>query len=177
MTRTVQSPDTIVERATAILQLAPSEHILQRSTMAAAPVAPWPLYDLVLNIPHPGASKQAAPIELIGSPEVDEKQLPPELAQIVPQIVRFAFPEAEATPSEAPLNATDQYAMQNQAFCQFTFSLQLSNGLRLHGHVRRSLPVHPLADGRYDVGRRSERAWVLLTRATGADLLYTAVLK
>lgn len=67
--------------------------------------------------------------------------------------------------------------MQNESFLQFTFSLQLQTGSRLHGHVRRYLPPHLVARTRYDVGRRGERALVVLTRATGADLLYAAILK
>lgn len=47
----------------------------------------------------------------------------------------------------------------------------------MHGHVRRYLPPHLVARSRYDVGRRGERALVIMTRATGADSLYASILK
>jgi hypothetical protein len=159
----------------------------------SAPVAsalslePWPLYDLFLDLPHPCASKSSPKPFIIPSPLANaiaenEKQ------SILPQIARFAFPEYDETAPTSPkhtldnnsenvLNKYDFYAMQNESFKQFTFTLQLQSGQRLHGHVRRYLPPHLTARTRYDVGRRGERALVILTRATGADLLYSAILK
>jgi hypothetical protein len=75
------------------------------------------------------------------------------------------------------MNQFDRYAMQSPGFQHFTFSMQLQSGTRLHGHVRRYLPPNHLAPTRYDVGRRGERALVLLTRCAGADTLYAAILK
>jgi hypothetical protein len=127
--------------------------------------------------------------------------LPPqhskEMAHLLSQIQFFAFPEYEQGGGDAStsnngqqlqqqqkqvaaavlLNKYDYYAMQTKSFTSFTFSLQLQDGSRLYGHVRRSLPMHPVATTRYDVGRRGERALVVLTRAFGADLLYQAILK
>lgn len=106
-----------------------------------------------------------------------------ELRKSLPQIACFAFPEHDQSQQQAQqqqqatLNRYDQYAMRNKPFCQFTFTLQLGTGVRMHGHVRRYLPPHLIARSRYDVGRRGERALVILTRASGADLLYGAVLK
>jgi hypothetical protein len=109
-----------------------------------------------------------------------------ELPKNVPQIARFAFPEFDEAQQQAPppsntpetaLNKYDQYAMQPKAFQNFTFSMQLSTGVRMYGHVRRYLPPHLVARTRYDVGRRGERALVVLTRASGADQLYSAILK
>jgi hypothetical protein len=136
------------------------------------------------------------PSPVVPNPVADEIQT------ILPQIARFAFPEydesasaaaAAAAPTTTPpngdqpngtnnvvgngLNRYDVYAMQNESFLHFTFSLQLSSGARVHGHVRRYLPPHLTARTRFDVGRRGERALVILTRATGADLLYAAILK
>lgn len=110
-----------------------------------------------------------------------------------------AAPGANSNNSSAPsgaaaaaralrLNKHDLFAMQNVGFQSFTFTLQLQTGMRLHGHVRRYLPATPIIFNdsnkgkggfcsRYDVGRRGERALVLLTRAGGADRLSDAVLK
>ena len=58
------------------------------------------------------------------------------------------------------------------------FSHKLSNGCTIHGHVRRYLPYHNEAEGRRDVGRRSERALIILTRnAGGGGRLYLGLLK
>lgn len=161
---------------------------------------PWPLYDLFLDLPHPAASKSCPAPFLIPSPVAGNNNnntinnpVADEIQSILPQIARFAFPEydpessppppptdaaaAAAVSSTSTLNGHDVYAMQNESFLQFTFSLQLQTGSRLHGHVRRYLPPHLTARTRYDVGRRGERALVILTRATGADLLYASILK
>jgi hypothetical protein len=165
-----------------LLQAPPST-----STTSVLSLEPWPLYDLFLDLPHPCASRSSPKPFIIPSPLANtiaenEKQ------SILPQIARFAFPEYDETaptspkhvrdnPVENVLNKFDFYAMQNESFKQFTFTLQLQSGQRLHGHVRRYLPPHLTARTRYDVGRRGERALVILTRATGADLLYSAILK
>lgn len=146
---------------------------------------PWPLYDLFLDVPHPAASASCPKPFWISSPVRDDA-LMDELRKTLPQISCFAFPEHDQStmpapqppsPGSAALNRFDYYATQNKAFQQFTFSLQLSTGVRLHGHVRRYLPPHLTARSRYDVGRRGERALVILTRAGGADLLYASILK
>jgi len=155
----------------------------QASGGGASSGTPWPLYDLFLDLPHPAASKSCPAPFLIASPVQNPVQN--EIQSILPQIARFAFPEyddtatsqQQATTATATLNRYDVYAMQNESFLHFTFSLQLQCGSRLHGHVRRYLPPHLVARTRYDVGRRGERALVVLTRATGADLLYAAILK
>ena len=149
---------------------------------------PWPLYDLFLDLPHPAGSKSSPGPFLIPSP-ITNTIADNELQAILPQIARFAFPEYDENVPTSPksqqpppnsserINKYDVYAMQNESFIQFTFTLQLQSGQRLHGHVRRYLPPHLSARTRYDVGRRGERALIILTRATGADLLYTAILK
>jgi hypothetical protein len=158
---------------------------------AIAALQPWPLYDLFLDLPHPAGSKSCPGPFLIPSPVTSNTIADREVQAILPQIARFAFPEYDeaASPSSSPknlnqpessieiLNKYDFYAMQNESFTQFTFTLQLQSGQRLHGHVRRYLPPHLSARTRYDIGRRGERALILLTRATGADLLYSAILK
>ena len=144
---------------------------------------PWPLYDLFLDIPHPAASKQCpGPFVIPAAPGGSNGLEQSEIQSFLPQIARFAFPEYEGPTSAsvdagAALNRYDVYAMQLPGFLHFTFSLQLQSGQRLHGHVRRYMPPHLTARTRYDVGRRGERALVLLTRQVGADALYAAVLK
>lgn len=158
---------------------------------ATSSLQPWPLYDLFLDLPHPNASISCPKPFLIPSPISNSGISESEIQAILPQIARFAFPEYDEAAPSSPKNAAagnstvdhhvlnkyDYYAMQNESFKQFTFTLQLQSGQRLHGHVRRYLPPHLAARSRYEVGRRGERALVVLTRATGADLLYSAILK
>ena len=70
-------------------------------------------------------------------------------------------------------NATKQH--------HHTFSVLLAdNKTRVHGHVRRYLPSHDESHTRLDVGRRSYRAMILLTRARsgwGTEQFYNCVLK
>lgn len=155
--------------------------------------SPWPLFDLFVDLPHPAASKlqQHFPARVISSPAPDSAAVLQSsnnnLSQLISQIQRFSFPEYDEAANGGAagqeqernqvLNKYDQYAMQPKSFTSFTFSLQLQDGSRLYGHVRRTLPMHPIACTRYDVGRRGERALVILTRAFGADLLYQAILK
>ena len=152
--------------------------------------SPWPLYDLFLDVPHPAASPGCPPTTIIGVPnagsaEVNHDSIEQELSKSMPQIARFAFPEFDQDaspppppPDQAPpINRHDQYAMQPPAFQNYTFSLTLQSGMRVHGHVRRYLPCHIGAKSRYDVGRRGERALVILTRVTGADVIYASLLK
>lgn len=157
-----------------IVQLPPQQPPLRE------PVAPWPLYDLCLDVPHPAASSSCPPAFLIASPVADPA-VADELPKAVSQIARFAFPEydeaAQQPDRQATLNKYDFYAMQAVSFQNFTFSMQLQSGARLYGHVRRYLPPHLVARTRHDVGRRGERALVILTRASGADHLYSSILK
>jgi hypothetical protein len=149
--------------------------------------APWQFFDLFLDVPHPAASPLSAPQYVIPAPVEpgSHDNIEQELAKSIPQIARFAFPEYDQDanpppppPDQAPpINRFDQYAMQPPAFQNYTFSLTLQSGVRVHGHVRRYLPCHIGAKSRYDVGRRGERALVILTRVTGADFIYAAVLK
>lgn len=146
--------------------------------------APIPLFDAFLDVPHPAASPGSPPVRVIQSSP--DAALPP--AALVQQVQQFAFPEYEGRggavlrPPPAqyhprPLNRYDQYAMQPKSFTSFTCTLQQADGTRVYGHVRRSLPAHEIATGRYDVGRRGERAWIILTRMAGAELLFSAILK
>jgi len=83
---------------------------------------------------------------------------------------------ASAVPSSANLNRYDMY-LKSFRPQSHTFTLQLSDGTRIHGHVRRYLPTHTHSMGRSDVGRRGARAMVLLTRATGGERFFSALLK
>jgi hypothetical protein len=140
-----------------------------------------PLYDLFLDLPHPAASSSCPPPVFLGAPS-NTPDLEKELSAQINQIARFSFPEYDDTsgqkiPRGPGLNRFSKYAMQPKSFQHYTFSMQLQSGVRVHGHVRRYLPVHPVAKTRYDVGRRGERALVLLTRSSGGDLVYSAILK
>ena len=143
--------------------------------------AALPLYDLFLDLPHPAAAKSSRPPFISRSPTTSadmEKELNANLSRIG----RFAFPEfddavSQSVPRDAELNRFSQYAMQPKTFQHYAFSLQLQSGVRIHGHVRRYHPIHEGVKTRYDVGRRGERALVLLTRFNGGDLVYSAILK
>eukprot|EP00980_Cylindrotheca_fusiformis_P018499 scaffold6124_cov122-Cylindrotheca_fusiformis.AAC.18 len=140
-----------------------------------------PLFDLFLDLPHPAGTSSCPPPFTLPAPGTTP-EMEQELSASISRIARFAFPEyddaiGQKVIRDAPLNRFSQYAMQPKTFQRYTFSLQLQSGVRLHGHVRRYLPGHTGARSRYDIGRRGERALVLLTRANGGDLVYSAILK
>ena len=159
------------------------------TTAAAAP----PLFEYFCSVPHPAASKSCPPLVVLPAPhQVNTGQPHP---KVLNQLSAFCFPEYDeallqpagrqavaagqttALFQHMVVNRYDQYAMQPKSFSSFTFTLQLQDGRRWYGHVRRSLPLHPKAAMRYDVGRRGERALVLLTQSAGAGQLYQAMLK
>lgn len=144
-----------------------------------------PFYDYFLDLPHPSASASCPPPIVVAGP-ANGPEIEKELTANLSRIARFAFPEFDDAavsagtsriPRDTALNRFSQYAMQPKTFQNYTFSMQLQSGVRLHGHVRRYLPVHEIAKHRYDVGRRGERALVIMTRSSGGDLVYAAVLK
>jgi hypothetical protein len=137
----------------------------------------YPIYDLFIDLPHPASSTSCPPAIVIPSPG---PQIPAhsELnnSASLGRIARFAFPDFDDrtdTPSQGELNRYDVYA--TKGFQHHTFSLQLSSGERVHGHVRRYLPS--TNGSRVDVGRRGIRALVVLTRASGGDLIVAMMLK
>lgn len=145
------------------------------------PPPPLPLFDQFLDLPHPAATTDCPPPFALSAPGTTP-EMEKELASNFSRVARFAFPEfddalATNVPRDTILNQFSQYAMQPKGFQHYTFSLQLQTGVRLHGHVRRYLPIHADAKSRYDIGRRGERALVLLTRNSGSDLVYSAILK
>jgi len=142
---------------------------------------PLPLYDLFLDLPHPSAAVSCPPPYISGSPG-NNPEIEKELSASISRISEFAFPEYDDSvdqrvPRDTALNRFSQYAMQPKSFQNYTFSLQLKSGVRVHGFVRRYLPIHQVVKHRYDVGRRGERALVMLTRFSGGDLLYASILK
>mmetsp|Transcript_9482 Transcript_9482/g.13439 ORF Transcript_9482/g.13439 Transcript_9482/m.13439 type:complete len:1073 (-) Transcript_9482:82-3300(-) len=116
-------------------------------------------------------------------------------------VARFSFPEFrdnnQSIPVESSQNLTkydvylEDFAFSTSEYVAkyeypytnthgssyHSFAMTLSSGERLYGHVRRYLPFHPKANGRFDVGRRSLRALVLLTRCQGGEGFYSAILK
>lgn len=148
--------------------------------MAALPPQ-QPLFDVFMNVPHPQASSSCRAAETLESPIKDEviRRELVEDANSLGRIARFAFPEHDdrqpPLPSSNDLNRFDVYV--TKGFQHHSFSLQLSTGQRVYGHVRRCLPAHHQANTRYDVGRRGVRALILLTRASGGDTMFAGMLK
>mmetsp|Transcript_22037 Transcript_22037/g.32555 ORF Transcript_22037/g.32555 Transcript_22037/m.32555 type:complete len:1156 (-) Transcript_22037:115-3582(-) len=183
------TPDAPIE--VAALPAAPEGPPMQTQTQQAAPPATvqsppfsdlaWPLWDLYLELPHPHASRKVNnPPVILTSPSSQD----PVLQELISsndatqsKIARFAFPEFRDTatplPTDMELNRYDSYA--TKGFQHHTFSLTLSSGERIQGHVRRFMPLR--LPQRNDVGRRGVRALVLLTRSTGGDTLYSGMLK
>ena len=164
----------------------------QQQQQPSVQAAALPFYDVFLDLPHPAASASCPPPMIIGGFAAEDDAIQKELTSTLNRIARFAFPEYDDTAAGnqqlqaqaaqgqqrgTALNRFSQYAMQPRTFQNYTFSMQLQSGIRLHGHVRRYLPIHPVAQHRYDVGRRGERALVIMTRFNGGDLVYASVLK
>jgi hypothetical protein len=142
-----------------------------------------PLYDLFLDLPHPAAAAGCPPPFVVGCP-INSPEMEGELSANMSRIAAFAFPDYDDAVAaqqrinkDQALNRYSQYMMQPKGFQNYTFSMQLQSGVRIHGFVRRYLPIHPVVRNRYDVGRRGERALVILTRYSGGDLVYSAILK
>lgn len=153
----------------------------------AATMSAGALFEVFASVPHPAASKSGSPMSVIAAPHTQTDD------RLLAQIQSFCFPEYEE-PSQQQraqqrglksteelksmhMNRFDLYAMQPKSFSSFTFTLQLQDGRRLYGHVRRTLPLHYKSPRRYEVGRRGERALVILTHTAGAGQLYHAILK
>lgn len=163
-----------------------------------------PIFDAFLDLPHPAASQNVNGKRMIVAPPPGEafarsKDVGVELATEagLARVASFCFPEfhpdlkreetnisAESVSPISPM--LNKYDIYMQDYCSsnrvlggpyHVFAMQLSSGQRVYGHVRRYLPHHPVAKGRYDVGRRGIRAMVLLTRINGAENLYHALLK
>jgi len=166
-----------------------------------------PAYDLYLDLPHPAASAQCPPKMVVVPPQggdnggggsvnsEEDGKIAAELSgdNTVARIARFAFPEFDdqvhasevaKKPPQPPnsgsgLNRYDCYLLTpgTPASSHHTFAMQLSTGARVYGHVRRYLPHNINAKARYDVGRRGIRAMVILTRGSGGERFYAAMLK
>eukprot|EP00804_Cyclotella_cryptica_P003230 CCRYP_010488-RA/>CCRYP_010488-RA protein AED:0.00 eAED:0.00 QI:141/1/1/1/0/0/2/132/1155 len=211
--------------------------VAQPPPATPAKLLPYSLFDVVLDLSHPGSSRPNA-TEVIYTPTdvgagiVDTLPLDQLVFEFGPEttsssggsqppsqggakIARFAFPEYEdrcnaqevanrhavmqrtyggGVNTSPGLNRHDLYL--EEAFSlpsdnnggnaarstpllpsYHVFSHRLANGAIVHGHVRRYLS--PREDnGRSDVGRRSIRAIVILTRNPGGGgRLYMAMLK
>jgi hypothetical protein len=84
--------------------------------------------------------------------------------------------DKECVSLTALLNRYDVNCFQLKS-SYFMFSLLLDEGTRVFAHVLRYLPIHPNVKIKFDIGRRGERAMVLLTRAVGGERFYSTVLK
>jgi len=86
--------------------------------------------------------------------------------------------ECFAQEMKVPQNSSPKFPFTSMVGpSNHSFALQLPAGDRLYGHVRRYQPHHSVAKKRIDVGRRSLRAMFILTRASGGEKFYAAVLK
>jgi len=144
------------------------------------------IFDLLFDIPHPAASplcERAKIIEPPGNihPDVMEIYDP----QNISRIPKFAFPDydEEADYEQPRINDSTLILNKYDIGCfssnpmHHTFSLLLDSGCRIHGHVLRYLPLHPSVRTRFDVGRRGERAMILITRSVGGIRFYASLLK
>jgi len=158
-----------------------------------------PIYDLFLDLPHPEHSTHSESARIIGphpwNPDTNSP-LQQELFEpdIISKISKYAFPDHNdqlvsasmsykailkgLSDSERDcLNRHDIYFYNFPEAHYHTFLLRLTCGIRIHGHVRRYLPPHPVASSRTNVGRRGIRAMVILTRSSGGDQFWTSVLR
>jgi len=143
------------------------------------------VFDFFVDLPHPAASsknERARIIEPPGEchPGVAELFDPAKLSRIA----MFAFPDynPESDKDEKKkqqggiLNIHDRDIFATNAF-HLTFSLLLDSGVRVYAHVLRHLTAHHRVKTRLDVGRRAERAFVILTRAVGGEEFYRCLLR
>jgi hypothetical protein len=137
----------------------------------------WPLWGLYMELPHPQGSKGVnLPSVVLESPSKDLTELLQD-PQSQWKITRFSFPEFnDKDPQPVVSLELNRYDVRSmKGFQHHTFSLQLANGDRVQGHVRRILPCR--FGNRVDVGRRGVRALVILTRVLGGDSVFAAMLK
>mmetsp|Transcript_13871 Transcript_13871/g.19862 ORF Transcript_13871/g.19862 Transcript_13871/m.19862 type:complete len:873 (+) Transcript_13871:103-2721(+) len=152
---------------------------------------PVPLFDIFFDIPHPAASSLNAGSRVIDPPDNFNSNITSEMCKAlnISRIARFAFPDHddqthasskaknnELLSASQTLNRYDMYLYSFTA-SHHTFSIQIDDGTRVHGHVRRYLPLRSDVKTRADVGRRGSRAMILLTRVTGGERFYATVLK
>lgn len=172
-------------------------------TLNSVSLSSLPIFDAFLDLPHPAASQNVNGKRMIVAPPPGEafarsKDVGIELATEsgIARVASFCFPEFNSDLKEdtnkgaeviGPISPMlNKYDIYMQDYCSsnrvlggpyHVFAMQLSSGQRVYGHVRRYYPHHPVAKGRYDVGRRGIRAMVLLTRVNGAESFYHSLLK
>jgi hypothetical protein len=150
--------------------------------------AQLPLFDAILDLPHPGATSNAAtlPRRYIPPPAQslndDDKAIVKELLSdaYLQRISGFCFPNYNpATASDNSNsdcgngnNKVTKYDIYTSQFTSksFMLELQMQGGVRVVGYVLLYHPSHPDVKGRTDVGRRSTRALVVLVRRTSSEL-------
>mmetsp|Transcript_11612 Transcript_11612/g.17596 ORF Transcript_11612/g.17596 Transcript_11612/m.17596 type:complete len:1079 (+) Transcript_11612:370-3606(+) len=144
------------------------------------------VFDIFFDIPHPAASPTCERAKIIEPPG----RIHPGISELydpsnVSRIPKFAFPDYdEQTDIETKQFESTSAILNKHDVCCFaskpihhTFSLLLDSGTRVYAHVLRYLPIHSAVQTRYDIGRRGERAMVLITRAVGGTSFYASLLK
>lgn len=180
-----------------MVQRNPQEPPASGSTVDTKTRLPFCVYDLFLDLPHPSASANGERTLIIDPPVTVCPLLAQEIynPEIIARLTKFAFPEHDEVASSvqdmrrrptltsggrtfvANLTKHDVYQLDFIVH-HHTFSMLLSDGrTRVHGHVRRYLPMHNDALARTNVGRRRPRAMVVLTRALGGERFYSSLLK
>ena len=139
-----------------------------------------PIYDAILDLPHPGASTKAnalppryLPVSPQGLSEKDKAVIQELVSEkTVQRVSNFCFPNFNPANVSSNTNADSSRLTKYDIYAtQFTsksflmeIQLQQLGGIRVMGYIRLYLPNHVCAKGRTDVGRRSTRALVILAR-------------
>ncbi len=127
-----------------------------------------PLYDLVIDVPHPVVDAASDKPVFIGSPSEAEEdvEIQNDIHDSMPDISCLAFPEYDSSVVQEIDDKDDLAAahrfqrnhLEKPGFSHFTFSIKVQSGSLVYAHVRRYLPAHRAVPFRYDIGRRLGRA-------------------
>jgi len=146
-----------------------------------------PLYDLVIDMPHPVVDASSDEPVFIGSQSGTEEdvEIQNDIQDSMPDISCLTFPEYDSSVVQeiddegylAAAHCFQRNHLEKPGFSHFTFSIKVQSGSLVYAHVRRYLPAHRAAPFRYDIGRRLGRALVIFTRYPGGDDFFAAVLR
>ena len=158
-----------------------SNTIRSNAAVTSKGVVVPPLFDVVLDLGHPGAASTVASTRswfptkyAVDDGDVTNGGVRAECSSeaFVSRVVPFCFPAytgpttTTSTTTPTSLNRFHIYLSQFVSR-PFVFALQLQCGQRVYGHVKPYLPPHSEAKCRIDVGRRGVRAFVVFTRRDG----------